>query len=370
MIRRSLFSIRGDELLKKPEREQRKILIQAYRYWRRHGFPYYCLTDAQIISSYKALEKSHRRDLWERDQIQLSPVAQALVNIFQPHIWSVPVYKSPTRRFWTPHERFADNRAFKACLARAPRVWPERLIFRASTVRRALMTFPNTAAPVNFRPTAAKAIYERFSSPGDRVLDFSAGYGGRLLGAVAADRSYVGIDPAWRNIRGMRQMICKLRRLNVTRAEPTIFYGCAEEIMPGLTSSSFRLIFSSPPYFSKERYAQNGKQSYLKYPTYEEWKLRFLRPILAESHRLLEANGFLLLNLADVFGLPITRDALDMAKPMFAMERKCSLRLGSLPYTRSEPRSAFKLEPVFVLRKLSTVRSVRQDPRRSETRPS
>lgn len=49
----------------------------------------------------------------------------------------------------------------------------------------------------NFRPTAAKAIYD-INTLGDkiRVYDYAAGFGGRLLGAWASDKvaEYVAVD--------------------------------------------------------------------------------------------------------------------------------------------------------------------------------
>ncbi len=343
-----LLELRGRDILALHATAQAQILRRAYLYWRHRGFPIYDLSDSDIAAQYRVLVASKPAALWAGTEVQLSPAARALANMFQPHLWSVPVYKSLNSRFRTPYERYSDDATLGACLARALRIWPTRFTFRPSTLRRALMTYPNTATPSNFRPTAAMAVYQRFSAHCDRVLDFSAGYGGRLLGALAAGREYVGIDAARENVRGMRRMTQALRRLKLTHARPALIHGSAEDVMPALPSKSFSLVFSSPPYFSKERYTKDRHQSWVRYQSYEAWRHGFLRLVIEESRRVLAAGGRLVLNLGDPFGLPIVSDALELARRPLTLEHTCFLRLGQLPYTRTRTRSPFKLEPLLV----------------------
>jgi SAM-dependent methyltransferase len=346
-----LFNLRGRDVLRRSQGHRVEILSTAFRYWHRRGFPHYRLTDREIIAAYRSIATTANHTLWDGTDLQLSPVGQQVATMFQPHIWSVPVYKSLRHRFRTPYERFSNPDSLRACLARAVRIWPERFCFRPSTVRRALMTYPNTAAAGNFRPTAAFAIYRRFASDGDRVLDFSAGYGGRLFGALAAGCHYVGIEPSSKNVTGMRRMAREFARLKLTTATPMLLRGCAEDVMPSIDKESFSLVFSSPPYFSKERYGRQASQSWRRYAAYDQWKDFFLIPVIAESSRLLKAGGLLVLNLGDPFGLPIVHDALSAASAYFELQRVFFLRLGRLPYIRSTIKSPYKYEPVLVFRK-------------------
>lgn len=60
-----------------------------------------------------------------------------------------------------------------------------------------------------FTPTAAAAIYHKFlPEEGGVVWDMSAGFGGRLLGALACDRvdKYIGTDPNPLSVDGLREM--------------------------------------------------------------------------------------------------------------------------------------------------------------------
>jgi tRNA1(Val) A37 N6-methylase TrmN6 len=102
------------------------------------------------------------------------------------------------------------------------------------------------------------------------VPNFSAGFGGRLLGCLTLKRQYVGIEPATAQMQGLRKMAKTLRDLTSTSVN--LIEGCAEDVMPRLERRSVDLIFSSPPYFNLERYSSQPTQSYQRYPTYDSWK--------------------------------------------------------------------------------------------------
>jgi SAM-dependent methyltransferase len=104
----------------------------------------------------------------------------------------------------------------------------------------------------NFRPVAAKAIIRQLSGARARVLDFGAGFGGRLLGALALNRRYIAIDPARRQVRGLNRMVRALSGIAPGIAD--VRQACAEDLLPRMPSASIDLVFSSPPYFDLEGY--------------------------------------------------------------------------------------------------------------------
>ncbi|MEO5951885.1 MAG: hypothetical protein ABIQ44_05375, partial [Chloroflexia bacterium] len=220
-----------------------------------------------------------------------------------------------------------------------------------SNLRRMLTTYSRTARVSNFRPTAAKALYEKFSGDGDPVLDFSAGYGGRLLGCCPLNRDYLGIDPCSAQIQGLHAMIEKLHEIADIRARPNILQGCAEEVLPTLPDSSVSLVFSSPPYFDAERYSNEPTQSYIRYPHFEEWRELFLGQVIAESARLLVPNGYLLLNIADINGLPLVEEARRLTARHLRLVDVLELRLGHKPYLRKRTQRQYKIEPILVFQK-------------------
>jgi len=202
----------------------------------------------------------------------------------------------------------------------------------------------------NFRPAAARAIISAYSKAGDTVLDFSAGFGGRLLGCLTLNRRYIGIEPASAQMLGLRNMVIALKGLTSTSVN--LIKGCAEDVMSRLDRNSVDIVFSSPPYFKVERYSSEPTQSYHRYPTYGVWIEQFLYPLLVLSHRSLRPGGLLVINVADTVRQPIATDMIAMATRLYRERRVLKLLMHSRPEQRSlRSRAAFRWEPVFVLQK-------------------
>ncbi len=326
---------------------QTRFVGECFRYWRCRGFPYYSLTDEQIAREYRRLAAVENRRMFLGSEIQMSMVGLAVANYFHPQMWNVRVTEARS-----PLQIFENDELFKRALRKALSIWPDRNSVNASNLRRILKTFSRTAGVSNFRPTAAKAIYEKYSREGDRVLDFSAGYGGRLVGCLPLDRQYIGIDPCSEQVAGLKRTASKLRELALTFAQVLIIQGCAEDVLETFDSSSVSLVFSSPPYFDHERYSKESSQSYLRYPTYAEWRGSFLARVIQESHRILKLGGYFILNIADVNGHSLVRDASRLACALFQPVTTLQLRLGHKPYRRRNEDDVFKHEPIMVFRRI------------------
>lgn len=195
----------------------------------------------------------------------------------------------------------------------------------------------------NFRPTVARAIASRYSKPGSTILDFTAGYGGRMLGCLSLDRHYIGIDAESAQVRGLQRLGQAVRHISPGTAE--IHHGCAEETFDGIRSGSVDLILTSPPYFNNEEYSRSSLQSYRRYPTYEEWRERFLRPVITESCRILGRDKYLILNVADTAAYQVAEDVRRIALERVRLTRTIRLLLSRMPLQRTR-NSAITL-PVF-----------------------
>lgn len=346
-MERFVLSLRGRDWKALSLADQERALDSCFRYWRQRGFPYYRLTEAQMRRDYERLVAADPRCLVIGTEIQMSMVGVRLANHFHPQMWSVRIAGARS-----PMERFSDDSSLRRVLRRALSVWPDLRAVNECNLRRMLKTFSNTAGVSNFRPTAAKTIYATYSRPGDRVLDFSSGYGGRLLGCLTLDRDYVGVDPCGMQVRGLTMMLDTVGRITGARTNATVHQACAEDYLASLPSSSMALVFSSPPYFDYERYSDEPSQSYRRYPVYEQWRDAFLAAVVRESGRLLVRGGFLVINVANCNGLNIVDDFLRVAADAgLALQHVRTLRLGRKPYLRREVGQAFKHEPVFVFQK-------------------
>jgi 16S rRNA G966 N2-methylase RsmD len=147
-----------------------------------------------------------------------------------------------------------------------------------------------------FRPSAAKTIYEHFNAK--HVLDFSSGWGDRLCGFLASPNteSYTGIDPNKTLIDGYEKQI----QLFNTNKQVSMISDIAENssIYPNRT---YDMVFTSPPYFNIERYTQETNQSFKKYKKIDVWLNEFLYVALENSWNHLNSGGHLIINISDVY---------------------------------------------------------------------
>lgn len=176
-------------------------------------------------------------------------------------------------------------------------------------VLRALRAILRT--PSNFRPSVAKALVEKYAPAGGLVLDPCAGYGGRALATLATGRRYLGVDPHPNAEEAYR----KMARFVGLGDHLTFHNSPFEDVV--LDEAVADMAFTSPPYFSIERYAEDPKQSWVRYPTWEAWRDVFLQTLIRNVYRALRPGAPFCLNVADAtFGTktcPVVQEAVGFA---------------------------------------------------------
>lgn len=161
-----------------------------------------------------------------------------------------------------------------------------------------------------FRPTWAKSllalvgIYGPPLTPGGpgrlpelpppRILDMSAGWGDRLLTAMAIDADYLGFDPDTELQNGHSEMIAMFGNPERHR----VIYKPFEEATAEEIGTGYDVMLTSPPYFETELYPGDN-QSTDKFPEYVAWMNGFLFPSLIKSWNALKMGGYLMLHLSD-----------------------------------------------------------------------
>jgi hypothetical protein len=145
-----------------------------------------------------------------------------------------------------------------------------------------------------FRPTEALKIYCELR-PRFGILDFSSGWGGRCIAALAAGIPYYGCD-ANERLRKSYESLVKLA--DEAGAEPN----ARMTFQPSETVRDFRaeiaggakydLVFTSPPYFTLEKY-----EGMPEYEGEEGFLTEFLRPVVERSWEGLEPGGYMALNM-------------------------------------------------------------------------
>jgi 16S rRNA G966 N2-methylase RsmD len=142
-----------------------------------------------------------------------------------------------------------------------------------------------------FRPQIAAWIYNQFKP--SRILDITAGWGGRALAAISLGIPYIGIDSnvdLKRSYDGMLELV---------GGDVTMIYEPAEAVAYYMLPE-YDLIFTSPPYFNVETYEHmpeyKGKQMFLNV---------FLMPTISKAWASLKKGGTMALNMPQEMTEPI-----------------------------------------------------------------
>jgi len=155
-----------------------------------------------------------------------------------------------------------------------------------------------TYIATQFKPNVAKAIYQMTNAK--RVLDTSCGWGDRLAGFFASDaEEYIGCDP---NPNTFKQYLKQIEVYNSFLAKPkkVTIYNCGAEDLPWDKIDDIDCAFTSPPYFSTERYNEGGEkeenQSWFKFDEYSKWRDDFYLPV---SQKSFERSKHMFINIMD-----------------------------------------------------------------------
>lgn len=125
-----------------------------------------------------------------------------------------------------------------------------------------------------YRPSLAKMIVNKYAK-GKYVLDPCCGWGGRMLGTVAAGSHYIGFEPNTETYNNLRNIATFL---NITD-NVTLYNDIAENI-GNYTFHEVDLILTSPPYYNLEIYSTESSQSVKPNQTYQQWSDAFLMPVI------------------------------------------------------------------------------------------
>ena len=155
-----------------------------------------------------------------------------------------------------------------------------------------------TYIATQFKPVVAKAIYEMTNAK--TVLDTSMGWGDRLAGFYASNAThYIGCDPNPNTFKVYKEMIKVFDKLTDNK-KTTQIYNCGAEDLPWDEINNVDCAFTSPPYFSTERYNEGGEkeelQSWAKFNEYDKWRDDFFLPV---SEQCIKKSKHTLINIMD-----------------------------------------------------------------------
>lgn len=166
-----------------------------------------------------------------------------------------------------------------------------------------------------FKPIIAVDVYKQFKPKS--ILDFTMGWGGRLVGACVLDiPNYTGIDLNANLSNCYDEMISKIRKLGTNTNIQILFQ---DALTVDYSSMNYDMVFTSPPYYNIEIYNGMSKK------TKNEWKENFYKPIFKKTWKYLSDEGYYILNVPiDIYHdvcIEIFGEAIDII-PMSNRKRK------------------------------------------------
>jgi SAM-dependent methyltransferase len=339
-------AVLGREIERLRPRARSEAVEAAFRYWRHKGFPYVRLTRAEIRTQFLKLKES-RLDIdsiRNGNSLGLSNVGCRLANYYHPQMWHAKTHG----HLRSPFDYFQDDDHLTKLLERAPRLRRNERCWSPQAIRNLVSIYAGGRV-ANFRPVAARHIVHCFSGNESVVLDFSAGYGGRFLACLTLNRKYVGIDPAAKQIQGLKRMRDDLEPLSRTKSQ--ILRACAEDLLPDYPTRSADLVFSSPPFYDTEIYSREPSQSSNRYSTYRDWRSRFLRVTIREARRILCRRGFLVLHVPSRDRHSLGVDAIAFASKVLDFYKTINIQMTARPVYRAGNGGSVRSEPIYVFKK-------------------
>ena len=217
-------------------------------------------------------------------------------NYFQiENRWSVDGSVSPgPKRTWENH-RFMTTLMGSAYSLKMPKI-TKNILRTMIGLRKYICS--------QFKPNVAKIIYDMFES--ENILDFSMGWGDRLAGFYASEhgKHYVGIDPRKENhpiYKEQSEFYDKHLGFFEHERKSEFYCSPAEDFDFSQYNEHFDMVFTSPPYFSVERYSYDDTQSWVRYKDINDWNKDFLQTTLGNLWGSIKSGGYLLVNISDVY---------------------------------------------------------------------
>jgi hypothetical protein len=174
-----------------------------------------------------------------------------------------------------------------------------------------------------FKPSIARWVYDNYKA--ENILDTSMGWGDRLAGFYSSGgKNYVGIDPNSNLHKGYRSQAYVYGRLleenNRVNDKTTEFIESpAEDADLSQYKNYFDLMFTSPPYFNREKYTDDDTQSWVRHRAIEDWLEKFLFKMIDNITPSIKSGGHMMINITDVCSTSKGRKKkgwLDITQPM------------------------------------------------------
>lgn len=289
---------------------KRKIENELFIYYRRKGFPYSVITEDRL--KYMTRSFTNKKPKESGGIIGHNSSGLALCEHFFPNIYSCSRqgYESP-KVLW-------DSDKFLRKLIKNRLKYSNKI--NDSAMRRGIKLSKYCVS--NFKPMIAYYLYKKYCNI-DKVYDYSAGFGSRMLAAMSLGLKYIACEPCKETAKNLRKFGSYLKKelggdFDIIESGSEIYIG-----------EYYDFIFSSPPYFDFEKYSEDEGQSIKRFPVYSDWLEKYWRKTIQNGYRMLTDNGRFGVCLSPYGKKGILHSTLKMAREegfYFEKDYKCPFK--------------------------------------------
>lgn len=260
-----------------------------FDYFRTYGFPYPKYSEECLLKDFENLRRSNL-SVKNKEIFVSGNFCDSGINIFKhfcEHYYEVKSTKLPSMI-----EAFSsDDLLMKVINNRLGITYKECFSITGNMIRQGMRNSYTAFGASVFKPSVAKFIYDKFAPNNSVVLDISAGFGQRMLGASASNKvhKYIGLDPWQKTIDSLNKMKDFLELKNIELHNIGSEKFCDENL-------KVDFCFSSPPFFNKEIYSSDESQAYFG-RTFDEFVVQWWVPTVNNVWRMLNKDGLFVVNM-------------------------------------------------------------------------
>jgi len=161
------------------------------------------------------------------------------------------------------------------------------------------------------RPLNCMEIYTKYKS--QRVLNFCAGWGGSTVAAAVLNlNTFYGIEINTDLKPDYDNMLTYLKTKSSTQFE---MHFC-DALIFDYSSIIYDTVFTSPPYYFIEKYANN-----VSYKSKKEMNIQFYKPLFNKTYNGLQQNGYYIINVCNEIYNTVLKDLLGEANEIFPLKK-------------------------------------------------
>jgi hypothetical protein len=218
---------------------------------------------------------------------------QSLARFLFPNLHQVDAGSAKNNTMW---DRFYDDHKLKRAIDFALRF---KKSVTPAEIRTSLELIGGNVA-TNFKAMNAKALYERLCPKDGIIYDFSAGFGGRMIGALTSKNNYkyLAVEPASETFDNLNVLGAYIEKALGGKDRFKIFKQGSEDFR--LKKGEYiDFAFSSPPYFNLEQYSDEETQCYNRFPSLDEWFEGYVKATIENIYFMLKEGRYYAVNIAD-----------------------------------------------------------------------